>query len=91
MGDDPDRKQEEDEFIQSMQMCAIGCMTDRYRMAKGAKVGETVICPTCEKQFIKRSYQQAFCCNRGRGNCKDRYWNVTEDERRERTVERIFG
>lgn len=54
-----------------------------YLAAKEAKVGDVVTC-ICGKTFIKRSYQHAFCSNKGRGNCKDHYWNVTDAERYER-------
>lgn len=43
----------------------------RYDINKAAKVGTEIICPVCGKHFIKKSYQQAFCC----GECKNRYWN----------------
>lgn len=54
----------------------------KYDNAKASKVGETVVCPTCERTFVKASYQQAFCGIRGPRNkngkatlCKDQYWN----------------
>ena len=49
--------------------------------AKEARVGSTIMCPACNKPFTKRSYQHCFCSNKGRGNCKDRYWD-TVDERK---------
>jgi len=49
--------------------------TKKYTSAKKAPVGSVVRCPVCGRTFKKRSYQQAFCSNKGRGNCKDRYWN----------------
>ena len=56
-------------------------MKTAYIKAKSAKVGETIVCPTCGKHFVKTSYQQAFCRMRGKnkGNkksnlCKDQYW-----------------
>lgn len=54
---------------------------EAYGTAKAAKVGAAVRCPNpdCRKPaFQKRSYQQAFCCNRGQGNCKDAYWNLVK-------------
>lgn len=57
---------------------------DAYHIAKAAKSGETVHCPTCTKAFVKKSYQQAFCSNKGAANCKDRYWNNTDDKRIDR-------
>jgi hypothetical protein len=56
----------------------------RYDLAKKATVGETIECPACGKKFPKRSYQHAFCCNKGRNNCKDRYWNTVDETRADR-------
>lgn len=56
-------------------------MNRLYRTAKEAKVGHQVTCPVCRRPFKKRSYQQAFCRNKGRGNCKDRYWNSVVETR----------
>ena len=57
-------------------------MLTAYNKAKSAKVGETIVCPTCGKHFVKTSYQQAFCRMRGTNKetkkanlCKDQYWN----------------
>jgi hypothetical protein len=47
----------------------------RYAFAKAAKTGLTISCGFCSRPFVKASYQQAFCCNKGSGNCKDAYWN----------------
>ena len=53
----------------------------RYETAKAQKVGETVCCATCQKSFTKRQHQQAFCTNKGAGNCKDLFWNRASPER----------
>lgn len=47
----------------------------RYALAKAAKSGQTIPCGYCARPFTKASYQQAFCCNKGSGNCKDAYHN----------------
>ena len=47
----------------------------QYQLNKQAKVGTTIICPSCGRSFKKRSYQQAFCSNKGKNNCKDTYHN----------------
>lgn len=60
-----------------------------YVTAKAAKKGETCTCPGCGKPFEKKSYQQAFCSNKGRGNCKDTYWNRATPERTERAKSRL--
>jgi ribosomal protein L37AE/L43A len=44
-----------------------------YKNNKSAKVGTEIECPVCHKRFIKKSYQQAFCC----GECKVKFWNRT--------------
>jgi hypothetical protein len=61
-------------------------MQELYRAAKAATVGSTVECPVCFKPFVKTTKGQAFCSHRGRGNCKDRFWNLTNEERRERAA-----
>lgn len=63
-----------------------------YKAAKAAKVGEMVTCPCgCKKRFVKRSYQQAFFRNKGRGNCKDTYWNRATPTRLERAANVVNG
>lgn len=57
-----------------------------YETAKRARVGLIVRCPSCGHSFQKVSYQQAFCSNKGRGNCKDVYWNRANTARRERAM-----
>ena len=42
-----------------------------YKANKAAKVGETIKCTYCGTPFVKKSYQQAFCCT----ECKDKWWN----------------
>ena len=46
-----------------------------YEANKTAKCGETILCPVCGKEFVKRQYSQAFCC----GKCKDAFWNARGD------------
>lgn len=46
-----------------------------YKKAKASKVGEVIKCACCGKEFVKKQYQQAFCC----GRCKDRFWNGMGD------------
>lgn len=59
----------------------------RYEQNKSAKIGDAINCPVCDKRFVKRTRDHTFCSNGRRkkgGNCKDRYWNSVDDERRER-------
>ena len=46
---------------------------ERYIENKQAKVGIELRCPGhgCGNTFVKKSYQQAFCCTK----CKDSFWN----------------
>ena len=46
---------------------------ERYIENKQAKVGTELRCPGhgCGNTFVKKSYQQAFCCTK----CKDAFWN----------------
>lgn len=62
-----------------------------YLTNRGAKVGALLLCPTCGRRFIKRSYQNVFCGTRGKGGkknkgvlCKDTYHNSISEKRRER-------
>lgn len=55
-----------------------------YEATKAEKVGTVCKCAGCLKDFTKKSYQQAFCTNKGRGNCKDAFWNRAKPERSER-------
>ena len=59
-------------------------MKQRYEENKKAKVGTDINCAGCGKKMVKKSYQSQFCRNKGSGNCKDKYWNNTDDKRRSR-------
>jgi len=50
----------------------------QYESNKKAKIGEEITCPICSEVFVKKTYQQAFCC----GKCKDAYWNNKKDRHR---------
>ena len=63
----------------------INEMLARYRDNKRADIGTTIECPCCAKKIIKKSYQTQFCSNKGKGNCKDTYWNNVNDDRRDRS------
>ena len=64
---------------------------ETYTTNKAAKVNTTCNCPTCGTAFTKKSYQQAFCSGTGRGNCKDRYQNRVNDDRKARAIRHIVG
>lgn len=55
-------------------------MEQCYSTNQKSRVGDAIHCPTCEKSFKKKSYNQKFCCSK----CKDTYWNTVDDTRRER-------
>ncbi len=76
-GDCPelDRLEQQARIIAKQQMLKL------YETAKAARTGTQCICPSCAKPFTKKSYQQAFCSNKGRNNCKDSYWNRANDDR----------
>lgn len=57
-------------------------LRERYKLNKGAKVGEELVCPSCGAGFIKTNYQQAFCKTKGGTKCKDKYWNTVTPEKR---------
>lgn len=59
---------------------------ERYKKSKSAKVGETCICPSCGTEFVKTSYQQAFCKTKGGTVCKDKYWNTVTPTKRNNTT-----
>lgn len=62
----------------------INLYLSRYKFNKTRKVGQQIICPTCGKEHLKKSYQTQFCSNKGKKNCKDRYHNLVNNKRRER-------
>ncbi len=64
-------------------------MVARYDRAFAAKTGDRVVCPSCTKVFVKKTYQQRFCRNKGRGNCKDRYHNMATETRWSRTKDEM--
>lgn len=46
---------------------------------KDAKIGDTIVCPVCKTKFIKKHYQQTFCCS----DCKNKYWNDKGDRHKD--------
>lgn len=62
-----------------------------YLFARGVRVGKAFPCPSCSRWVVKRSYQHIFCSNRGRGNCKDYYWNRVDPDRLDRAVDMLEG
>jgi len=81
MGDGVDYGQEEAYESSSLELeMDIEEMCRLYKAAREAKTGSTVLCPTCKKAHRKTTYHKVFDSTR----CKDRYWNLTDEGRRER-------
>jgi len=51
-----------------------------------AKVGETIVCPSCGTEHVKKSYQSVFCKTKGKTKCKDNYWNNVDPSKRNNTT-----
>ena len=66
----------------------IKVLQQKYKKSKSAKVGDKCICPSCDAEFIKTNYQQAFCKTKSGTTCKDFYWNNVTPSKRNNT-ERI--
>ena len=64
----------------------IKVLQQKYKKAKSAKVGDKCVCPSCDSEFIKTNYQQAFCKTKSGTICKDFYWNNVTPEKRNNTT-----
>lgn len=60
----------------------IEAMRERYDTNEYAKCKTWIECAYCEKQIIKTTYHKKFCST----ICKDKYWNVADDERHLRVI-----
>lgn len=52
----------------------------QYMLNKSLKVNDELTCPVCGTKFIKKQWQQAFCCN----ECKNKYWNDKGDRHKDK-------
>ncbi len=59
----------------------------RYNNNKTKKVNDKMVCACCNKNMIKKSYQSQFCSNKGKGNCKDMFWNRVDRKRFEKAIQ----
>ena len=50
---------------------------NRIKLNKESKVGSTIVCPMCNTEFTKRSYQHTYCCL----TCKDKRHNQLNPDR----------
>ena len=57
-----------------------------YNKAKETKIGESCICPSCKTSFVKTNYQQVFCKTKPKTQCKDKYWNTIDENKRNNTT-----
>jgi signal recognition particle receptor subunit beta len=61
-------------------------MKQTYKTNKETKVGVECVCPSCGTNFIKQTYQQAFCRTKSGTVCKDKYWNIVTPTKRNNTT-----
>lgn len=73
------------EEAQAQYMKTIKAKQDRYDVNKTVSVGCLIPCANCSKVITKNVHSTQFCSNKGRGNCKDTYWNNVSTKRRERS------
>lgn len=53
----------------------------QYKENKNKKTGQKIKCPWCKQEIIKRNIYHQFCTNKGKGNCKDSFWNHVSEKR----------
>lgn len=58
-----------------------------YKLNKTLKVGDELTCPICKTKFIKKQWQQAFCC----GTCKDKFWNDKPDRHKDPNYHHFYN
>lgn len=61
--------------------------SEQYKENKAAKVGAELTCPVCGSSFVKKQWQQAFCCS----HCKDTYWNAKGDRHKDPNYQRKYN
>ena len=61
-------------------------LLEAWGLVKKAMAGALVNCPVCGHRFRKLRAAHVFCRHKGKGNCKDRFWNTVNNERRERAI-----
>ena len=57
-------------------------LIEARQKCKDAKVGDEIVCPSCETKHTKKSYQSVFCQTKGGTVCKDNYWNNVDQNKR---------
>lgn len=72
-------------------------MAEVYETNRLAAIGTNISCPTCNRQFAKRTYHHVFCSSkkrrRGGSTCKDKYWNITNPRGMvgPKVIDAVFG
>lgn len=69
----------EDEFKNTQINDFYQISTSLLIKAKFAAKGDSVKCPLCRIEFVKKVKSQSFCSNsksKKHGNCKDKYHNI---------------
>lgn len=55
----------------------------KYDACKSAKIGSSIVCPSCNTTHIKTAYNTVFCKSKGGTKCKDNYWNNVDESKRD--------
>jgi ribosomal protein S27AE len=66
----------------------------RYKIAQENTTGSNHSCPSCGNSIVKTTYNKIFCSNgrtKGRGNCKDWFWNIIDPNKRCRLTPYFFN
>lgn len=58
----------------------------KYEINKSKSIGEEISCTMCNKKFVKKTKQQAFCGGRGDTKCKDKFWNTVTPNKKKNTT-----
>lgn len=60
----------------------MSSIKNRYEANKTLKVGDECKCPSCGTKFIKQAYNQSFCKSKPKTQCKDKYYNTVDPNKR---------
>ena len=56
-------------------------LKQKIQINRNTKVGETLVCPICGSEFVKKSYQHVYCSL----HCKDKRHNMINSNRHKNT------
>lgn len=57
-------------------------LKEARQKCQDAKIGETIVCPSCGTPHVKKSYQSVFCKSKRGTVCKDNFWNNVDPTKR---------